>query len=464
MDLRDIYAALRTRWWLPVLGLIVASSAALGLSLAQTPLYTASTQLFVSTTEQTSTSDVLQGSQFSEQRVTSYARLITGQEIASRLIDHLELRLSAEELSKELSATAVQNTVLIDVTVTDPSPRQAQRIAAALGSEFTDFAAQLERSDANGVSPVKVTVTQRPSVPSEPSSPKSVRNSILGGIVGLLVGAGLAVARARLDRSVKDSDVATELANAPVIGTILRDEALLRRHTIDRGTASRTAEDYRQLRTNLQFLNVDQPPKVIMVSSAVPSEGKTTVVVNLALALADAGRKVVIVESDLRRPKVSRYLGIVGEVGLTNILAGTANIDEVLQSYREGMAVIASGPTPPNPGELLGSSAMTALLEKLRTEYDFILVDAPPLLPVADASTLAPAMDGVLLSIRYGHTQKDQLRQAAATLEGVKAKLLGVILNIVPPKAEGASAYGYGYGYGYDGKHSQLGPPTADRR
>ena len=461
MDLRDIYAALRTRWWLPVLGLVVASSAALGLSLAQTPLYTASTQLFVSTTEQTSTSDVLQGSQFSEQRVTSYARLITGQEIASRLIDRLKLRMSAEELSKELSATAVQNTVLIDVTVTDPSPQQAQRIAAALGSEFTAFAAQLERSDADGVSPVKVTVTQRPSVPSEASSPKTVRNSILGGIVGLLVGAGLAVARVRLDRSVKDSDVATELANAPVIGTILRDEALLRRHTIDRGTASRTAEDYRQLRTNLQFLNVDQPPKVIMVSSAVPSEGKTTVVVNLALALADAGRKVVIVESDLRRPKVSRYLGIVGEVGLTNILAGTANIDEVLQSYREGMAVIASGPTPPNPGELLGSSAMTALLEKLRTEYDFILVDAPPLLPVADASTLAPAMDGVLLSIRYGHTQKDQLRQAAATLEGVNAKLLGVILNIVPPKAEGASAYGYGYGYGYDGKHSQLGRPTA---
>jgi receptor protein-tyrosine kinase len=140
---------------------------------------------------------------------------------------------------------------------------------------------------------------------------------------------------------------------------------------------------------------------------------------------------------------------MVGGVGLTNILAGTAEADEVVQTYESlNLSVIASGPTPPNPGELLASSHMSALIDKLRGQNDYILVDAPPLLPVADSSGLAVMMDGVLLSVRYGSTTKEQLRQASMTLERVGAKTLGVILNIVPPKAELASAYGYGYSYG----------------
>jgi capsular exopolysaccharide synthesis family protein len=185
-----------------------------------------------------------------------------------------------------------------------------------------------------------------------------------------------------------------------------------------------------------------------MISSALPSEGKTTAVVNLALALADAGRSVTVVEADLRRPKVTRYLGLVAGVGLTNVLAGKADIDEVMQPYGDGgVRVIGAGPLPPNPGELVASTHMAQLLEKLRAVSDFVLIDAPPLLPVADASGLAVHTDGVLLSVRYGTTRRDQLQQAVATLERVNAKTLGVFLNIVPAKAEAASAYGYGYDY-----------------
>jgi receptor protein-tyrosine kinase len=233
-----------------------------------------------------------------------------------------------------------------------------------------------------------------------------------------------------------------------VIGAVLRDAVLDKRHTIDRLTDSRTAEDYRQLRNNLQFLDVDNPPRTIMVSSAVPSEGKTTMVINLGLALADAGQRIVIVEADLRRPKVTSYLGLVSGAGLTNVLAGRADLDDVVQRYGdELMSVLGGGPTPPNPGELLASSQMRALLEKLRGQYDFVLVDAPPLLPVADASGLSPHVDGVLLSIRYGSTHKDQVREAAATVERVGGRTLGVVLNIVPPKAGAAAAYGYAYKY-----------------
>jgi capsular exopolysaccharide synthesis family protein len=296
-----------------------------------------------------------------------------------------------------------------------------------------------------------VDTAKLPTTPSEPQVPRSIA---LGLALGLLAGAGTALARARLDRSVKDADEASELVGAPVIGTIVRDPALGKNHTTDRVPSGRTAEDYRQLRNNLRFLAVDDPPKVIMVSSAVPAEGKTTLVVNLGLALADAGQRVAIVEADLRRPKVTSYLGMVGGVGLTNVLTGRADLDEVLQEYGTGgMTILAAGPKPPNPGELLASSHMRALIEKLRGRFDVILVDAPPLLPVADASGLAPHVDGVLLSIRYGNTRKDQLRHAAATVVRAGGHTLGAVLNIVPARA--GSAYGYGYGYGHEsGAHS----------
>jgi receptor protein-tyrosine kinase len=438
---------------LPALGLVLGGATALIVSVLEVPRYTSSTQLFVSTTDSLTTSEVFQGSQFSQQRVTSYAQLLAGEELAGRVIDRLDISVPPQVLAGGIRASVVTETVLINVSVTDASPTRAQRIAEAIGIEFPRLVADLEAPDGTGDSPVRVTVTDAADLPAAQSSPVLSRNVALGLLVGVLVGGAVAVGRARLDRSVKDAEVAAERGGAPVIGTVLRDEALEKGHTLVRGSGSRTAEDFRQLRTNLQFLSVDEPPRVIMISSAVPSEGKTTVVVNLALALADAGRKVTIIEADLRRPKVTRYLGMVGGAGLTNVLAGTADVGDVLQKYGSGdLSVIAAGPTPPNPGELLASSQMASLVGKLREVNDYVLVDAPPLLPVADSSGLAVMMDGVLLAVRYGSTTKDQLGQAATTLNRVGAKTLGVILNIVPPKADLASAYGYGYSYEADTK------------
>lgn len=451
-----LIAALRSGWRLPVLGIVVGVVIAVGLSFVQPSLYTASTQLFVSTTGNTTTTDALSGSQFSEERVTSYARLIEGRELAGRVINRLGLPVSADDLSREITATAATDTVLINVAVTDRSAKRAQQIAAAVGQEFTKYSKELEATNSSGTSPVKVTVTEQPDLPTSPSSPKTLPNGILGGLIGLVAGAALAFGRVRLDRSVRDGDESAALIGAPVVGTVLRDEHLEKQHTIDKAASGRTAEDYRQLRNNLQFIRVDEPPKVIMVSSALPGEGKTTLVINLGIALAEAGQRVTVIEADLRRPKVTRYLGMVSGVGLTNVLVGNADIEDVSQSYRENMSVIAAGPNPPNPGELLASSHMASIIDKLRGQNDFVLIDAPPLLPVADSSGLAVHVDGVLLSVKYGSTRKDQLRQAAATLERVGATTLGVVLNIVPPKAGVATAYGYGYGYGYaDAKHAK---------
>jgi receptor protein-tyrosine kinase len=234
-----------------------------------------------------------------------------------------------------------------------------------------------------------------------------------------------------------------------VIGVVVRDPALTSRPGNGGEVRSdQAAEGYRQVRTNLQFLDVDEPPTVIMVSSAVPSEGKTTAVVNLGLALARAGSRVTVVEADLRKPKLTDYLGLIDGVGLTNLLTGTADLEDVVQRHAtEGLSVIGAGPVPPNPGELLSSSQMRVVLEKLRADNDFVLVDAPPLLPVADAIGLAAYTDGALLSVRYGGTRREQLAAAAGRLERVGARTLGLVLNLVPPRADLATVHGYGYGY-----------------
>jgi receptor protein-tyrosine kinase len=432
-------------------GLVVGGGIALASSAATTPLYSSQTQLFVSTTDSATTADVFQGSQFSQQRVASYARLLRGDELASRVIDRLRLDTSTRQLTERITVTAVPDTVLLDITVSDPSPRQAQQVAQAIGAEFPRMVDELETPDASGASLVRVTVTDSPDLPVAVSEPKMLRNAAVGMLVGLFVGVGAAVVRVRMDRSVKEPAEASDLAGAPVIGTVIRDDQLASSHVMNRAAPTRAAEDYRQLRTNLQFLNVDDPPKVIMVSSAMPAEGKTTVTINLALALAEAGRQVTVLDADLRRPRVTNYLSMVGGVGLTNILAGTAELTDVLQTYGDsGVSVIGAGPTPPNPSELLASKHMFTLIDELRGKSEYVLIDAPPLLPVADSTGLAVMVDGVLLSVRYGQSRKDQLQQAAATLDRVGARTLGLILNIVPPKASVTAGYGYGYTYGDD--------------
>jgi receptor protein-tyrosine kinase len=450
VEFKDVVAALRGRWWFPVVGLIVGGLAAIGVNALSTPLYTSTIQFFVSTTGSTSTSEILQGGQFSVQRAASYAELLKGEQLATRVVDRLGLDRTPNELTKQITVTAVPDTVLINVSVDDPSPRRAEQIATTLGVEFTHLVGRLEKPDATEGTSIAVTVTDIPEVAESPSSPQTSRNLGAGLLAGLLLGGFLALARAQLDRSVKEPDAASAVAGAPVIGVVLRDASLQKKHVIDRTAGNRAAEDYRQLRANLQFLSVDEPPTVIMVSSALPSEGKSTTVANLGLALADAGRRVVIVEADLRRPKVTEYLGLVEGIGLTNILTGRADVGDVLQEVGDSnLSVIGAGPMPPNPGELLASGQMGTLIDKLRADYDYVLVDAPPLLPVADSTGLAVIMDGVLLSVHYGVTKKEHLQEAAAILQQVGVRPLGIILNMVPPKAKLASASGRGHRYGY---------------
>jgi receptor protein-tyrosine kinase len=308
---------------------------------------------------------------------------------------------------------------------------------------------------------VKVTTVQEATFDGSPVSPDTRSNLMLGGVLGLLLGIGLALLRSRLDNTVKSGEDIRELTGAGLVGTVLDDPQLTEEHLVtDLSLQSISAESYRAIRTNLQFLDVDNPPCVIVISSALPGEGKSTMAVNVATVLAQFGSRVTLIEADLRRPRVTRYMGLVSGAGLTDVLAGKASLHEVAQPWGEGnLTVLAAGPMPPNPSELLGSAQMRSLLEHLRATNDFVLIDAPPLLPVTDAAVLSVLSDGCVLATRYGKTRREELREAAATLERIDAKLLGVVLNRVPPAT--GKAHGYGYGYGYDADPDRE--RTADR-
>jgi non-specific protein-tyrosine kinase len=214
------------------------------------------------------------------------------------------------------------------------------------------------------------------------------------------------------------------------------------------------------LRTNLQFVDIEHHLSSVVVTSAVIGEGKSTTACNLALALAEAGSRVVLVEGDLRRPRVDEYLGLERAVGLTNVLLGEVALEDALQPFGANrLQVLPSGPLPPNPSELLGSSAMQSLLDRLEQVADLVVIDAPPLLPVADASVLGALASGVLLVVDASKTRRDAVRHAADQVRSVGGTLLGAVLTQLPIK--GPEAYGYGRKYGYAASAAEV-PKTVE--
>jgi len=462
VEMQHYIRVLRARWRLVAAVSVLAVLGALGASLLTTPLYAASTQLFVSTTGTSDAAAAYQGNLFSQQRVTSYAQLITGQEVAQRVVDAQQLPITAAQLASEVSAKVVLNTVLLEVTVTDRSPAQARDLANAISDQFTQLVTKLETPQGATAAPVRVSVVETAQLPVAPVVPNTTRNLALGGLIGLMLGVGLALLRDRLDNTVKDRAEATEATGAAVIGAVPFDADLPKRPLVPFGEGhSSSAEAYRQLRTNLQFLDVDHPPKTLVITSAVPGEGKTTTALNLAMVLAESGNRVALVEGDLRRPRITRYLQLIENVGITNVLAGSVDLDDVLQpTVSPRVTVLASGPHPPNPSELLGSSNMRALLDELRARYDYVVIDAPPLLPVTDAAVLTTVADGAILVARHGHTKREQLSRAAANLRAIDATVLGTIIAMVPSKA----GTDYEYAYYYESDRPTVEPTEPKHR
>lgn len=436
---------LRTRWITVCVVIAVGVLGASAYSFFTTPLYEASTRLFVSTTSTTSVSDVYQGNLFSQQRVASYTELLMGKTLAQRTIDKLGLNMKVEDLQKHVKASAKADTVLIDVAVRDESPVRARDIADALSDEFVVMVRELETPEDGAVPNARVIAEQRASIPDKPVVPKTAQNLLMGLAAGALIGVAVAFLRDRLDNTVKDHEILSAITGVGLVGSIPLDKERRKEPAITFESDNSTiAEAFRKLRTNLQFLAVDNPPRVIVVTSSLPAEGKSTTAINIALALAEGDHSVVLVDGDLRRPRLDKYLDLVGRVGFSTVLAGRASLEQVLQRTRfPKLTVLTSGPVPPNPSELLGSLAAQKTISELRSQFDYVILDSCPLLAVTDAAILAADADGVLLVARFGETKREQLAQAVRNLKDVGAPLLGAIFSMTPARGGGSYTYSY---------------------
>lgn len=451
MELQDYLRVLRKRWRLVALCTLLALGGAAGATLMTTPVYSAQAQLFISASSPVSDlNSAYQGGSFTLQRVKSYADIVSTPPVTQPVIDSLGLDVTPQELANRIKATNPLDTVLLEISVSDPDPRLARDITNAVASQFTQVVRRLETPTGGGRPLVKVTLVKAAETPEQPDSPRPTLNLALGLLVGLAIGVGGAVLRETLDTSVTSTEEVKQITGGPVLGVVPEDPRAASQPLVDESTSVHNprVEAYRQLRTNLQFVDVDHPVRALVVTSAIPVEGKTVTAANLAIAMAESGRRVVLIEADLRRPRTADYFGMEGAVGLTNVLIGQASAHDLLQQFaRLPLWVLASGPLPPNPSELLGSHQMGELLKELGEESDVVLLDAPPLLPVTDAAVLATQCDGALLVARHGHTTRDQIAGAVAALDQVGAHLLGTVINRVPVKS--GTAYGYSYGYSY---------------
>lgn len=415
--------------------LVGIGAAALGLHLA-TPHYTAHADVLISPPTAKSTSDV------SARTAGSYAHVLGGRSIAGKVVQSLGLTDSVGSVDRRLSAGVITGTSVLRVTARSDSAKEASRMAQGAADAFLVW---LDAQD----SKLTAAIVEKATAPSSPSSPSQPWWLGIGAAVGLLLGLLLAALRQLMDTSIRTPGELEDVSGAPVLGAIAFDRAAVQTPLITSlGTHHPRFEAVRILRTNLQFLDIDRDNKVITITSSLAGEGKSTTACNLAIALAQTGTQVALVEGDLRRPRVSEYLGIEKSVGVTTVLVGRVTLDEALQQAgTPGLDVLTSGALPPNPSEILQTNAMTALVAELRRRYDIVLIDAPPLLPVTDASLLASISDGAILVVRHGETGREQVRTAAERLHSVGARLLGTVLSMTPVKE--LSRYGYGYGYGY---------------
>jgi len=457
VELRDYLRILHKSWILIVACMLLGVATAAAYSLLVSPKYEANTQMYVSVQASGAgaPNELVQGSSFASKAVLSYVDVVRSPRVLDPVIADLGLDTTAASLARSVEAESTTNTQLLRVTVTNTDPAAAAAIANSIGDNFTEVVSELEAPVGGGASLVKIETIAPAIEPTGPSSPNVPLNIVLGLLVGLAVGVGIAVLRSVLDTRLHSSHDIALVTDKPILGGISVDPDTKKRPLVVHAEPKNPrSEAFRSLRTNLQFLNVEEGPRSFVVTSSVPGEGKSTTICNLAIALAETGARVALVDGDLRLPKVADYMGLEGGIGLTDVLIGRAELDHVLQRWGRGqLFVLPSGRIPPNPSELLGSKSMARLLATLGEEFDYVLIDTPPLLLVTDAAVVSRLTGGAIVVAASGRTKRNELAAAARALDHIGSNLLGIVVTMMPVK--GPDSYGYGqYGYGVTHKES----------
>ncbi|WP_374928543.1 polysaccharide biosynthesis tyrosine autokinase [Kytococcus sedentarius] len=469
MTLDDILRLTRRHIITLVLSTLLGIALAAGWVALQKPVYTATATGVVQANAGTGTvGESLSGNSLAITKSKTYVTYFSSQPVAEQVIEELNLDTSPSSLAGRVTAKVEEETPNITVSARGDSPESAKELADTVVIQTAEYVRELETQNMSSApagpdqeegqenpNPAPATSIQplaNAELPSAPTEPQPARALVLGGLAGLALGYVIAWFRHRQDTRVRTQEDIEEAADgAPTLGLIPANEALAspERAVRDSGEVDfATREALRQFRTNLRFVNVDHAPKSIVVSSARMGEGKSTISSNLAYLLAEGGERVILVDADLRRPAVAGIFDIDSSVGLTQVLAGSADLADAVQpTEHPNLMVLPAGTIPPNPSELLGSQRMRDLISTL-TQTHRVILDAPPLLPVTDAALLTTSTDGAVLVVAANDTRKEHVERAAANLRNVNARLLGAVINRASVSRLNRILYGEGYGYG----------------
>ena len=503
--LREYVAALRRRWTYVAGALVVAVLVAAVYSYTRTPMYEAFARLAYQ--KQADLSSLLTGSQSLvssvdvQRELETYSSLMTTAEMAERARRELDLSEVAD-LGATIIALPVKDTSVMQIRAVSDDPQVAQRVANAYAAGFyawrkqvaidqirdaqkavvqklSQYKTETEKQDPGyfsllsrledlrvleTVAQGNFTIVSEAELPTEPFEPKHARDIVLGLLVGLLVGVFLVAIAEQLDIRVHTQEDIGTGTGLPILGRLPRVSRELSRTTalaVLKEPEGASAEAFRMLRGNLEFVNVDGEVSTFLFTSPTQGEGKTTAVCNLAVTLARTGKRVIVVDCDLRRPRVHAYFNLANREGVSTVVAGRSNLAEVLQPVAvpmhdersEGRSagpdggarsihVLTSGPLPPNPGEIAASRKLASLLAELERNCDVLLVDAPPFLAVGDSAALARSVGGVILVTRLGTATKAMLHEAVEYLATLPCRTLGVVVTNLPIEAR---SYRYKY-------------------
>ncbi|RFA15164.1 hypothetical protein B7R21_03785 [Subtercola boreus] len=478
MDLSGYVRILRGHWIAILICMALGAGSAAGWSLVQQRVYSADASGIITTGVSQDLGSALVGDNYAKSRVKSYLNVAKSRAVATYAIEQLGLSISPEALVSKISVTNPTDTAVLQITAQGSTPEGARSLAETWIAGMVSQVKILENSgDAASIAPgttpgggsiVNLQTLDSAVLPSTPIFPNTKLAIIIGVLAGLLIGIIYAFVRHTLDRRIRSVASVEKEFGLSVVGTVpfdrnFTDKNRLVEETSSTNYADRHTDDdavseaMRELRTNLQFMDVDNPPRIIVVTSSLAGDGKSTITANLAITIAASGQRVVVVDGDLRRPTVATSFNLLPGVGLTDVLVGRAEIHDVLQPWGDTgrLQVMGAGAIPPNPSELLGSKAMLTLLNELARDA-IVLVDAPPLIPVTDAAILTARTDGALIVASVGKTTVDALGKSLQNIEKVKGRTLGVILNRVPRKGGEGGYYGYTYKGDY---YSSTGNP-----